>query len=303
MKHAYMIMVHKNSYTLEKLLELIDNPLNDIFIHVDKKCTDFDFFMYQAIVKKSRIFFLDKRIIVNWGGYSQVKAELELMKYAVNKGNYRYFHLLSGQDLPLKTQKFIHEKCSKSPNKLYLDYKTDINLDTDFGKKLYLRCSVNHYLQEWRNKSSIGWINKSITFLDRFLIAVQFYILKRDFIKEKQIPLVYGSNWFSLPQKVVELIISNEEKIEYYFSNASFCDELFIQTILAGSSQKFDIEDNLRYIDFGRSNLKGHLYIWKDKDFEELISSSNFFSRKFDENIDRKIIDKITEYIKVCEDL
>lgn len=57
MKHAYMIMVHKNSYTLEKLLELIDYPLNDIFIHVDKKCTDFNFEKYKSIIKNSQLFF------------------------------------------------------------------------------------------------------------------------------------------------------------------------------------------------------------------------------------------------------
>lgn len=303
MKHAYLIMVHKNSYTLEKLLELLDNSLNDIFIHVDKKCNNFDFLKYQSIVKKSKMFFLDERITVNWGGYSQVKAELALMKYTVNKGNYKYFHLLSGQDLPLKTQKFIHEKCNELPNKLYLDYKTDINLNTNFGKKIYLRCSVNHYLQEWRNKTSINLINKSITFFDRFLIAIQFYILKKDLLRDKQIPLAYGSNWFSLPQEIVELIIANEKKIDYYFSKASFCDELFIQTILAESSRKYDIVHNSRYIDFSRSNLKGHPYIWKIENFEELTSSSDFFSRKFDENIDKDIIDKITTYIKNCEDL
>jgi hypothetical protein len=35
MKHAYLIMAHKDFYTLEKLIRSIDNPQGDIFLHLD----------------------------------------------------------------------------------------------------------------------------------------------------------------------------------------------------------------------------------------------------------------------------
>ena len=35
MKHAYLIIAHKESVVLEKLLELLDKKDNDIYIHVD----------------------------------------------------------------------------------------------------------------------------------------------------------------------------------------------------------------------------------------------------------------------------
>lgn len=37
MKHAYLIIAHKESVVLEKLLELLDKKDNDIYIHVDAR--------------------------------------------------------------------------------------------------------------------------------------------------------------------------------------------------------------------------------------------------------------------------
>ena len=37
MRHAYLIMTHKEPYNLKKLLELLDDEDNDIYIHIDIK--------------------------------------------------------------------------------------------------------------------------------------------------------------------------------------------------------------------------------------------------------------------------
>lgn len=36
-RHAYCIIAHKDLYTLNKLLELLDDERNDIFLFFDKK--------------------------------------------------------------------------------------------------------------------------------------------------------------------------------------------------------------------------------------------------------------------------
>ena len=37
MKHAYLIMAHGDFYLLKKLIQAIDNPDGDIFLHLDAK--------------------------------------------------------------------------------------------------------------------------------------------------------------------------------------------------------------------------------------------------------------------------
>lgn len=36
-RNAYLIICHNNFSILEKLFSLLDDPLNDIYIHVDRK--------------------------------------------------------------------------------------------------------------------------------------------------------------------------------------------------------------------------------------------------------------------------
>ena len=50
MKHAYLIMAHNEPYILERLLKLIDDKRNDIYLHIDKKWHDFDFEYFKKIV-------------------------------------------------------------------------------------------------------------------------------------------------------------------------------------------------------------------------------------------------------------
>lgn len=37
MRHAYLIMAHSDFYLLQKLIQAIDNPDGDIFLHLDAK--------------------------------------------------------------------------------------------------------------------------------------------------------------------------------------------------------------------------------------------------------------------------
>ena len=118
-KHAYLIMAHDNFYILEKLIQLIDYDLNDIYIHIDKKAKNFNFNYFRNLVNKSNIYFV-KRFNVRWGGYSIVEAELELLNKAI-KGEYEYYHIISGVDLPLKSQEYIHKFFNANRGKEFIN--------------------------------------------------------------------------------------------------------------------------------------------------------------------------------------
>lgn len=107
-KHAYLILAHKNWSQLRKLVELLDDEGNDIYIHIDKKSqiSEDTLEMIMMAAVKSKVSFVD-RMEVQWGAYSVVEAELKLLRAAVAE-NYQYFHMISGMDLPLKPQAEIH---------------------------------------------------------------------------------------------------------------------------------------------------------------------------------------------------
>ena len=82
MKHAYLILSHKNDYTVKSLLKLLDYPENDIYVHMDLKETQYCENDFTSILHNSKIFFT-KRTSVTWGGYSLINATLELLELAI----------------------------------------------------------------------------------------------------------------------------------------------------------------------------------------------------------------------------
>lgn len=85
-------------------------------------------------------------------------------------------------------------------------------------------------------------------------------------------------------------------EIELYFKNAICADELFLQTIIRENHISIT-NNNLRMIDWSRGS-GAHPYIWRTEDCQTLLKSSEYmiFARKFDESIDKKIIDLIYDF-------
>ena len=106
-RHAYLIMAHNQFDLLKKIISLLDFEGHDFYIHIDKKSVDFNLSDFEGAAKKSNIIFIDRRDTV-WGGYSGIETELALLEKAA-KGDYSYFHLISGADMPLKPAKEIYE--------------------------------------------------------------------------------------------------------------------------------------------------------------------------------------------------
>lgn len=67
MKHAFLIIAHKQDYTLETLLKLLDHVDNDIYIHMDAKNVLFDDNYLKSILHHSKLF-ITPRVKVAWGG-------------------------------------------------------------------------------------------------------------------------------------------------------------------------------------------------------------------------------------------
>lgn len=288
-KHAYLIIEHKDNFVLETLIELLDDSRNDIFIHIDKKTKNFNFEKYKNKVKFSKIYFIP-RIKVYWGGFSQIMAEINLLKFSFNKGrNYRYYHLLSGVDLPLKNQNEIHDFFKQYDGREFIGISKE---KKEFKERMEL-----YYFERLKTRTNK---NKLLSKIYKKFEKLQNYCkIKRNCnLKYK----VYkGCNWFSITNKLVEYILNNEEEIKKIYHHTYCCDEVFLQTLVMNSKFKENIyktygNDNeaaLRYIDWE----KGDPYIFKREDYICLITSNLIFARKFSEEIDIEIIIKIRKRI------
>lgn len=79
MKIAILIQCHKNPKQINLLLERLNHPQIDCYVHIDKKA-DFS----NEIVHRENVFVLpdEQRISVEWAQISQVTATLNLLNTA-----------------------------------------------------------------------------------------------------------------------------------------------------------------------------------------------------------------------------
>ena len=277
-KHAYCIIAHNEPDLLRTLVGLLDHPMNDIFIHIDAR-SDIRLFS-EATCMHSRLVFLERRISVRWGHPSQIACELLLFEEARKAGEYAYFHLLSGVDLPLKTQDFIHQYLDeKNPGKILISYLNSKEDQEDATFK-------TRYHHLFTDKLGIRRYRVIRNIVIRLEKAVG-YQRKYPFSPCK------GSNWVSLPQDVLDWLLPQKDQILKMFRNTWCTDEVFIQSLLKASPFHDRTMDNRREIRF-----EGAVpHVWEESDRDILLSSEMFFARKFSSR-HPEIIRIVEEYIK-----
>lgn len=283
MKHAYLIIAHKCDEVFYTLLHMLDNERNDIFIHMDKKNKQFD--PKELQLEKSRIYFPQKRIKVEWGGYSLIEAELLLLHKAVSIDSYLYYHLLSGEDLPIKTQKYIYEFFLENKGKEFVS----------FGRKHFnehKRVQFYYFWQEMIGKSQEETL---WTKVNKHSLAIQEKLgIKRG----NGIRFQKGAQWFSITNELARYVLEKRKWIKKTFKYTFCCDEIFLQTLIINSEFKdklynknFNDENDIksdsimRLIDWRRGNP----YCYRIDDFEKLCDSDMLFARKFQANVDLQI--------------
>ncbi|WP_074587239.1 beta-1,6-N-acetylglucosaminyltransferase [Pedobacter antarcticus] len=287
MKHAYLIIAHNEFDVLERLIRALDDIRNDIFIHFDLKLDNIP----TIKVKYSKLYLINERIDVRWGDLSVVRAEYSLFEEALKRGRYAYLHLLSGVDMPLKSQNYIHSFFEYNIGKEFVGFgQGDIEVEIERKMRRY------HFFSKYFRTSS-----KLTSFLmraSRFLLLRLQYILniKRNsgFVFKK------GPQWVSITEDFAYHLVKQKSEVLKVYKNTFCCDEIFVQTICWNSTFQdriFNITDEA----VGSQRMigweNGQLVEWQDEDYELLMESHLLFARKFNgENLD--VLDRILKEIE-----
>ena len=291
-KHAFLIMAHKDDYTFYTLLKLLDDTRNTLFIHMDKKNKKYNPNSVYDVVHHSEVIHTHRRVNVNWGAYSQIEAELELLDTATQAGVFHYYHLISGEDLPIKSQDYIHNFFDINQGKEFVHYSKPV-LNFPYRTSLY------HTFQQYLNKNN----RLSMLLNEKYIYIQQCLRVHRN----KNISFHMGANWFDISDEFARYILTKRKWIQKVFYHTVCCDEVFVQTILMNSDFKIRLnhpssEDSytaiMRRIDWERSDGNSP-WTFCIGDAEELSDSPMLFARKFNCKIDRDIIDYVAENLAI----
>lgn len=286
MRHAYLILAHDNFDFLQILISLIDDIRNDIFVHIDAKVKE----LPKLETKYSELFIIYNRIDVRWGHVSQIECECNILETAYNTNrNYSYYHLISGVDLPIKSQDYIHSFFEKYNGKEFVGFNRSIGLDKEITRKVK---RYHIFDKDFRSN------NKAKRILRAIFIKMQELI---GFKRYRKIKFQKGTNWFSITGLLAQEIISNKGKILKMYRNSFCADEIFLHTLAwNGRFMKrfYDVENEANGCMREIGWKDGELIDFTIKDIELLKKSDKIFARKFDVS-DKELVSEIINLVKI----
>lgn len=221
------------------------------------------------------------------GGYSQIVCELSLLAAATSHGHYVFYHLLSGEDLPIKSQDVIHSFF-------------DAHIGIEFVRYVEhpINCFGRVYGHRLWNKFGRDRNQKILFRFDACWARVESLLHRSEECAYQK-----GDNWFSIGDSFVRYALSKKKWVEETFHNSFCCDEVFLQTILWSSPFKDNVyrqnggknwDAIQRLIDWHRGNP----YCFQHDDLSELKESPLMFARKFDCAKGARIIEEVAALVR-----
>ncbi|MCC9137332.1 beta-1,6-N-acetylglucosaminyltransferase [Pontibacter silvestris] len=282
MKIAYIILVHKNPKQVARLINRL-NTQNTIFsLHLDASVPleDFKNIVLSGNPGCDNIHFKEKRYRTRWGGFNAVRATAELIESVLPyKPDHVFF--LSGQDYPLKTNQDIRTLLKEEYKDSILIENRRFNADPNKPNRLNRFYFCDYF--DWEKKKLIPRLLTKVLPSRKFLDGMQPYI---------------GRVQFILPLKAAEYVTAeyrNNKKLNNFFKYVLCADELYFQTILLNSEFAPKVlNTRIHYANYDVP----HPVVWQAKDIEHLKKQPNLFARKFDINVDEKVLDLLDEYLQ-----
>ncbi|WP_118195444.1 beta-1,6-N-acetylglucosaminyltransferase [Albibacterium indicum] len=280
MKHAYLILAHNEFDVLRLLIQAIDDPRNDIYIHFDKKLKELPLLKSEF----AKIRYIDNRVNVSWGDLSVVEAEYALFETATKEGEYAYYHLLSGVDMPLCSQDDIHRFFDLYQGKEFIGFSQG-DMNAHIARKVQ---RYHLFPKDFKVSVSVGGFFKR---------AIRYVALRIQYLfgiyRNKGINFKKGTQWVSLTHDFVLYILQNKNEVMETYHHTFCADEIFVQTLCWNShfvQNIYHLSDegygSMRMIGWKNNKLPA----WKVEDLDVLLSSKAMFARKFS-----------TEHIEVAE--
>ncbi len=279
MKQAILITAYKNFAHLVDIIDFFDDSFY-IYIHIDKK-SKISQKIYKELQTNVYVKMVSQKFVVNWGGLNHLKSILFLGEAALKNKDIQYFHLISGQDFPIKNIIQFKKMIDDSKAKGFLEYFEIPTKGWGNENGGLDRVTYYHLYDVLNAKKHIKWMWKFVNLQKKLHV-------KRS-IANKTPKLYGGSTWWSLSRGVLQYVVDYTSKKPYLFNRLkyTFCpEEIYFQTVIMNSAfSKQIINNNLRYIDWNPDRVGKHNpspAILNLSDFEKISTSDKLFARKFE---------------------
>ena len=271
MRLAYFFPVHRFARQFAWVFSAVYDPEDVFVIHIDRDSPDaFRREIETLVTGRPNVHFLDS-ISVNWGGWSICEIEFRAIRLLADIGqDWDYLINLSGQDYPVRPISHLRQFLAERQGQNF------IQVSPLSGEPYHFRRRLFFYTVEW-----LGQIVR--------LPLPNWPI--------RPLPIRWtGSQWHFLSREFCRWLAESDmmERCARSLKHVKIPDEFFMQAIVMNSPFRDRLNTNLwRYLRFdGPSPV-----VLRAADYEQVVNSPAFFARKFDENVDREILERLANRI------
>lgn len=291
MKQAILITAYKNYNHLEEIINFFDADFN-LYIHIDKKSKISKKELHHLLSSKT-VQLVSSKYVVNWGGFNHLQSILYLSEQALKNPLNSYFHLISGQDYPIKKASYFRS---------FFDNKREEHIE--FFSIPNSGLNGNGGLERIEYFNFYDILNAKIPYQNKSIKSIINLQKKLNFKRpiSLKMPKIYGgSTWWSLSRDCLNYVIEFTKLNAFVlrrFNHTLCSEEFYFQTVIMNSIfSKKVVGNNLRYIDWHARNGSEPAFL-DNSDYEKLIKSDAFFARKIGNNHSIGLMNKIKSITK-----
>ncbi|WP_181008490.1 beta-1,6-N-acetylglucosaminyltransferase [Sphingomonas montanisoli] len=223
--HAYLIAAHADPVQLGRLIAALRHDGARFFIHIDRKS---DIAPFRERVSGADIVYIDDRVDVRWGGWSQVAATLALIRAARQAYPLAdYLTFMSGTHFPIRSNAdrlaYVHGSGRELINIVGVP-------STELGKPM-TRFTRFFFEGAYRNPTLLKKV-RGLLFR-----AIGKLPLRNPAAHLGGRKLYAGSSWWTLSAEAIGLIeaAQSDSRLTGFFRHTMCPDEAYFQTILGNS--------------------------------------------------------------------
>jgi hypothetical protein len=302
MKLAFLILTHNQIELVYRQIDALSHPDHHFFIHPDKK---YKLNIKDEYTNNRQVHFTVNRIRVNWGGFSIVRATLNLIREALASGiKFDYFILASDHCFPIKPSCDIRSFLKRNNGFSFIEiYPLPYEKLKEKGLN-ELGLEKYHYpvffdQLSFIRKGSFSFGHK-IYHPKKLLFRILTFLLRTMGYKRKipsNLVPCFGSQWWVLHSDAVNYVIKYIEQNPKVFNLFKYTwapDELFFHSILYSSPLANNIRlISLWYIDWSANGPPKTLDY---DDIDALLQSEALLARKFDVNKSLNLIHRLEHF-------
>lgn len=311
MKLAFLITAYLDPEQLARLIKALSGEkkenIRDFYIHIDAKVDALPFIRKVSEVNgTAHIWFLDDmhRVAVYWGGYSQVRAQLNLIDAVLNSGvNYDRIVNMTGTDYPLWSNSRISRYFEDHKDVQYI-----MGYNFERAENPIRRYKVERYwFFDWRRYRGFRQVESILRHA-----ANLFFRNKKKRMEYTGYHFYYGSEYWALTRDCLEYVYQTyikDRELQALLKTAFVPSEIYVQTILYNSSYIPKLYGSPEYgVDRVSRLAPLHYFLYEERiqefdenDYEMLRFFDKMFFRKARTGTSDKLMDMV-DLLRKSED-